>query len=391
MAKSAAPTWADDLVLYFRELGNRAHYSELYKHIQANPKRKLVREWQAVVRRTIEEHSSDTTIWSRRRLPDLFRSVNGLGAGVWELRDAAYVPVFSLAVGEEVRRTDLHREFGGSGQGGISPSTRSSNVFLFSDPTTGLQHGYVDGWKSDGCFHYTGMGQRGDQEMTSGNASILTHKKRSRPLRLFDGSRGTVTYMGQFEVDADEPFYFTDAPETGDGPTRTVIMFRLRPVGDVARSMIVEEAPPYSLIVTEVPIEAQLTERMFINPRAQVTEAERKESSLVQLFKNYAERNSLTPIRNKIVPAGEAKPLFTDIYVKELDLLIEAKGSCERGAIRMAIGQIADYRRYLPRVRCAILLPSKPKRDLLDFAGVEMIGVIWPVRNGFESTLDILP
>jgi hypothetical protein len=74
---SSERTWAEDLVQYFRDLGGEAHYSDLYKHIEANPRRALGKEWQAVVRRTIEEHSSDTTVWPKRRLPDLFYSVDG--------------------------------------------------------------------------------------------------------------------------------------------------------------------------------------------------------------------------------------------------------------------------------------------------------------------------
>lgn len=77
------------MVDYFRELGGEAHYSDLYRHIEAHPRRKLGKSWQAVVRRTIEEHSSDSTIWHKRRLPDLFRSVNGLGEGRWALRNLA--------------------------------------------------------------------------------------------------------------------------------------------------------------------------------------------------------------------------------------------------------------------------------------------------------------
>src|SRR4051794_23424508 len=40
----------------------------------------------------------------------------------------------------------------------------------------GEPHGYFDGWREDGCFHYTGEGQYGDQQMKSGNASILNHE-----------------------------------------------------------------------------------------------------------------------------------------------------------------------------------------------------------------------
>ncbi len=87
MPRSSRRTWVEDVVDYFRELGGEAHYSELYRYIEQNPRRPLGRSWQAVVRRTIEEHSSDSTIWHKRRLPDLFRSAHGLGEGRWALRN----------------------------------------------------------------------------------------------------------------------------------------------------------------------------------------------------------------------------------------------------------------------------------------------------------------
>ena len=165
-------------------------------------------------------------------------------------------PNFPLNPGGSIKRVDLHNLLGGNGQGGISPSRQSQNVFLFADPDTGLQHGYVDGWKSDGLFDYTGEGQRGDQVMKSGNAAILNHKSESRTLRLFNGSTGTVRYEGAFEINASQPFYTTDAPETGDGPLRKVFVFRLAPV-DVASPSDVTAMPPATApTVTSIFIES---------------------------------------------------------------------------------------------------------------------------------------
>ena len=39
-------------------------------------------------------------------------------------------------------------------------------------------------------------------------------------------------------TDTGQPYYFTDAPETGGGPLRTVIVFRLRPVGKILRRQL---------------------------------------------------------------------------------------------------------------------------------------------------------
>src|SRR5271166_5645506 len=91
--------------------------------------------------------------------------------------------IWALEPGEAIERKILHERYGGRTQGGIAPSRSSPNVMVFSDPLTGEPHGYIDEWRADGCFHYTGEGQRGDQLMKSGNASILHHVDAGRALR----------------------------------------------------------------------------------------------------------------------------------------------------------------------------------------------------------------
>ena len=58
-------------------------------------------------------------------------------------------------------------------------------------------------------------------------------------------------------------------------------------------------------------------------------------------------------------------------------MLIEAKGTVAREALRMAIGQLMDYRRFAPdETRLAVLVPERPRPDLmalLDSAGVHSI------------------
>jgi hypothetical protein len=113
---------------------------------------------------------------------------------------------WTLSPGEAIRRVDLHAAYGGRRQGGIAPSARTPNVLIFSDPASGEQHGYFDGWHDDGFFHYTGEGQRGDQQMRAGNAAILNHVRDGRALRVFDGAGGVVTYMDEFERADDDPY-----------------------------------------------------------------------------------------------------------------------------------------------------------------------------------------
>jgi len=89
----------------------------------------------------------------------------------------------------------------------------------------------------------------------------------------------------------------------------------------------------------------------------------------------------------KIVPPGEAKPIFSDLYDRTTRTLVEAKGTVERGAIRMAIGQLADYARFVEGgAERAVLLPSRPRADLLELLSSEGITTIWPERDGYATS-----
>lgn len=296
----------------------------------------------------------------------------------------AVPPVWTLEPTQQIERKALHELYGGRTQGGIGPSKSSPNVFVFTDAVAGAKHGYIDGWADDGCFHYTGEGQRGDQVMKSGNASILRHREEGRILRLFDGARGVVTYMGEFEVDRERPFYFADAPETGGGLVRQVIVFRLRPLNATVGVVSVGPILPDRSLVQDVPLEAYFTERMVVEPSREPYEAERKEAELVRQFADYFRSKGIEVVRRRILPAGEAKPIFTDIYLPKKNLLVEAKGSVERGSLRMAIGQLCDYRRFFENAACAVLLPSAPRNDLIELCDSQSISIFWPTENGFH-------
>ena len=50
---------------------------------------------------------------------------------------------WTLRPGEAVSRSDVHDRYGGVRQGGISPSSTSPNVLLFTDDAANRQHGYL--------------------------------------------------------------------------------------------------------------------------------------------------------------------------------------------------------------------------------------------------------
>jgi hypothetical protein len=291
----------------------------------------------------------------------------------------------NLAPGGDVRRTELHEHLGGQQQSGISPSSQAPLVMIFSDPATGEQHGYFDGWnEEEGLFHYSGEGQRGDQQMTRGNKAIRDHAADARSLHVFLGSgKGRdVTYAGEFEyVD----HYETEAPETNNGPTRTVIKFRLRPLedGSPATDAVSPLVTPGLESIDDVAIEAHNTETAFIDPGHEPYEAERREARLVKAFEQHLKSLGHRPHRHRISPAGEAKPLFTDLYDPADQTLIEAKGTTTREAIRMAIGQLYDYRRFVHDARrLAVLVPTAPRTDLIEFTNSCNVSLIYPDDAG---------
>ena len=289
-----------------------------------------------------------------------------------------------LKPGARLKRAELHARYGGRRQGGISPSRSSSNVFLFADAATGRLHGYLyDGARSDGFYHYTGEGQRGDQQMVQGNRAVRDHAAEGRDICLFEVDRGIAKYVGRFEyVD----HYLADAPETGRGEVRSVIVFRLRQLDGVdhCRARQGGRARGGNWL-EEVPVEQHLTERFVIEGSREPREAERREQRLVRQYLDYLEQQGHKVCRLQLRPRGEPTPLFCDLFDKTTQTMVEAKGSVARPAIRMAVGQLADYARLKPRARKAILLPQRPRRDLLDLADKQGIDVIWPEADGFRT------
>jgi hypothetical protein len=294
---------------------------------------------------------------------------------------------FALAPGARLTRKELHEAWGGRQQGGISPSSRSPNIFIFWEPASGEQHGYYDEFRSDGCFYYTGKGQYGDQKLSDANAALLNHRADGRRVHLFRGAGGVVEYVTELDLDEQNPYYETEGPETGDGPLRRVYVFKFHPLTDnttpATRSKLdgVLDAR-----VAEVPIENRWTERFFVNPSAEEYLAERREQELVLRLEDYLRRLGHDAARVKIVPPGERRPLFCDIYDKTASVLIEAKGTVAREALRMAIGQLADYRRFASdETRVAVLVPERPRPDLMALLESAGVDAIWPDGDRFAA------
>ena len=144
--------------------------------------------------------------------------------------DVALPEEWTLLRGQAILRARLHDRYSGIRQGGIAPSRKTKNIFLFTDDSSNNEHGYEsDYWVDDFTFLYCGDGQTGDQELSRRNLQVLNHLQDGRKLRLFSPVAGKVTYLGELSIDAEKPFELADGIGR-DGKPRKVIMFRLHRV-----------------------------------------------------------------------------------------------------------------------------------------------------------------
>ncbi|MBG8551906.1 HNH endonuclease [Hymenobacter guriensis] len=79
-------TWLEYILLALKNLGGSASYADIYAELEKIRPQPFTTEWKATVRRTIEMHSSHSANYALSR-PDLFRSVAGLGKGIWALNN----------------------------------------------------------------------------------------------------------------------------------------------------------------------------------------------------------------------------------------------------------------------------------------------------------------
>ena len=124
------------------------------------------------------------------------------------------------------RRNDIHGQYGGQRQGGISTPSKHPFIFLFTGQSGG-QYGYKDGWTEEGVFLYTGEGQEGDMKFLRGNRAVRDHSKDGKDLLLFESleKSGVVRYLGQFVCSSWDYVRGTDV----HGSIRQVIVFQLIP------------------------------------------------------------------------------------------------------------------------------------------------------------------
>lgn len=305
-------------------------------------------------------------------------------------------PAWDVQPGAELIREQIHGRFGGPAFGCISP-TRTGNVLVYSDPTKASSKGYdFDGWDAARrTFYYNGEGANGDQELKSGNKAIAEHDATGNALRLFIAvgklpGRDTRIhrYLGEFRVDPELPCLVRTAPGQ-DGIPRSVLVFRLLPVGEVLTDQgpisRIEGAPEVADVaavsVDEVPIAAvNAAERTEVEKSISGSVVQ-SEALLAERFRAYLESQGRKVLHYKIIPQG-ATTLYSDLADVTCNVLYEAKGSSDRMSVRLALGQVLDYGRFVQDSRLAVLLPEPPMADLVELLEAHDVGCVVETTQG---------
>jgi len=155
-----------------------------------------------------------------------------------------------LKIHKVYKRADIHDQFGGTRQSGISPCKTGHQILIFST-NTGESHGYEDGWDEDNkFFYYTGAGQSGDQDIESArhNGRILHHHENGERIRLFTGTDKKGLYLYEADLSLVD-FDFFQTHDTS-GRNRTAIKFIFERLSDnkdlqAINSPIEPEQRPY--------------------------------------------------------------------------------------------------------------------------------------------------
>jgi len=141
----------------------------------------------------------------------------------------------SYTVGQRIKRAEIHEEFGGNPQCGISSSGQVDAVFLFTGD--GNNNPYRDTWVSETVLEYSGQGRRGHQTFDRSNPNgranddLKNHAEYGKEVHLFEKSvedDSIVVYLGQLEY-IDHDFKQRD---DADGNPRREIRFELQLVDD---------------------------------------------------------------------------------------------------------------------------------------------------------------
>ncbi|MEV6909467.1 hypothetical protein [Amycolatopsis sp. NPDC051071] len=282
-----------------------------------------------------------------------------------------------LTPGTHLPRREIHQRFGGRPQSGISPSSRARVVMFFAVTDSPVGAGFFGGLGDDGYLHYFGEGQSGDQQFTQGNKAVLNHQQDGRSLEGFVSGPTGTTYLGEFIL-AD--YYRVDAPDpTNPHLQRQVIVFRLKPLGDLPVSL---PMAPYALA------QAPRIEAAPLIPHTERNQNLRRSSraeknELADRYTQHLQRIGHKTSMLSFLPSEEAQPFSPSLWDDTARELVEIKAQVTRDQIRSAIGSLLDCARFVDAAALVLLVPTRPRPDLLALLKHTGITVVYEDDNGW--------
>jgi hypothetical protein len=156
---------------------------------------------------------------------------------------------------------------------------------------------------------------------------------------------------------------------------------------DIASADLVKDARGRYLLARDAPVDGGGAAEYEAGAGAGGARS-RSEARLVEAYAEHLTVRGHTVTGRHYLVEGEARVLRADLFIRDQDVLVEAKASDARHAVRMAIGQLADYRRFEPtEPSLAVLLPKRPIPDLERLLRGLDIGLVWPTKSGFKDTV----
>jgi hypothetical protein len=315
---------------------------------------------------------------------------------------------WELEVGAIDSRNAIQDRHGGSRQRGISAPAADSgldSIMLWWEPDKGEHFGYEDGWALDGqTFFFSGTGREGDQQFehpTSENARVRDHVANGDHVRLLRYlGKNEVVYVGELQLSG---WTWRDGYDRL-GQVRRMIEFRFVPVGraqvrdddrvrqsEPALAEVPRLSPPLPPSPAELAAVRTTTFEYALEAARRM--ATRREALLLERFVRWL--GDVHGLRSSglTIPHGPSgAALQADLWVPARRLLVEAKSTVSREAVRLALGQLLDYQRYLnPRPLLAVLTPSEPPQDMVRLLADFGVGAAWEGtrRGDFRITQDL--
>lgn len=291
---------------------------------------------------------------------------------------------WTLLRGQTILRARLHDRYSGIRQGGIAPSKKTKNIFLFTDDSSNNEHGYErDYWKDDFTFLYCGDGQTGDQQLTRRNLQVLNHVQDGRKLRLFSPVSGKVTYLGELRIDSEHPYELVNGIGR-DGKTRQVIMFKL--------NRVLEQKNLSAKTLSTPKLGTEFgSDYIFADENSR----DISESNLFSIDPNLLDRalqiHALTQntVANWVI-GDSLRPLSPNSTTCDFDIAWESdfgKIVCEVKSLsdenevhqfRFGLGQVLEYAQKLDATPVLMFNRRPSHQALIDAANKAGIAVLWP-------------